>query len=130
MASARKLAAGLNDQLEDGEVVVAFVAGTYEALLLGRADTARSGVLAVTDRRVVMYGKKVGGFEMESVSISSIAGVAASKNAMGTAIAVTAVSGARLSLKWIHDKAAVETFMSAVNNRSAQANLPPPTPGG
>jgi len=65
MGKADKLLEQAKQHLEPDEVVEAAVMGAYEAKLMGN-DTVRNGVLVATDRRVVFYAKKLGGFDLES----------------------------------------------------------------
>jgi hypothetical protein len=70
MANKDKLVSQAQPHLESGEPVVAAVMGAYEAKIVGN-DTVRNGVMLATDRRIVFYAKKLGGYELESFPIQA-----------------------------------------------------------
>ena len=71
MGKADKLLEQAKPHLEPDEVVRAAVMGAYEAKVMG-SDSVRNGVLIATDRRVVFYAKKLGGFDLESFPYRNI----------------------------------------------------------
>lgn len=65
MAKASKNLQHLEAHLEAGEKVQAHVEGAYETKIMG-SESVRKGILAATDRRMLFFAKKVGGYDLES----------------------------------------------------------------
>lgn len=99
MAKLDRLVGQAHEHLEPGEVVLAAVQGSYETKILG-SDTTRAGVLLATDRRIVFYAKKLGGFDLESFPYRGVSSFEQSKSMMGFSVAFFA-SGNRVHMKWI-----------------------------
>ena len=76
-----KLVARVQEELEPGERVVAAVRGTYET-----AVAPRAGVLVATDRRLVFFGKKLMGYNLESFPYRQISSFEVRKNVTGHVI--------------------------------------------
>jgi len=87
------------EHLEEGESPVEIVFGAYETKVLG-SDSVREGVFIATDRRLVFFGKKMFGFDLESFPYSSISSIEFSKGFMGHTISFFA-SGNNVKMKWI-----------------------------
>lgn len=134
MAKVDKLLEQAAPHLDTGEHVLAAVQGNYEVSILG-SDSVRSGVLLATERRIVFYAKKLGGYDLESFAYGNISSFEQSKNMMGHAVSFFA-SGNKVHMKWISDAAAMSQFVNVVKsqmNASAQqptstSILPPPPP--
>jgi len=62
---------GLEAQLDRGEVVDSVVFGFYEGRMLG-SDVTRKGLLAATNLRLVFYGHKLMGYDLESFNYDKI----------------------------------------------------------
>ena len=58
------------------------LSSTYETKIVGN-ETVRSGVLLATDRRILFYAKKLGGYELESFPYKSVSSIEQSKSLMG-----------------------------------------------
>jgi hypothetical protein len=114
MAKLDKLVEQAREHLEPGEEMVAAIKGTYETKRMGK-DSVRSGSFLATDRRLVFYGKKLGGYDLESFPYSHISSFEMSKGMMGHKMSFFA-SGNHVQMKWI-DKAGVEEFTTAVRAR-------------
>ena len=100
MASFSKLQDQLAEVLEPGENVVACVYGAYETKVMG-SQGVRNGIFAATEKRIVFYGKKLGGYDLESFPFEQISSVEDSKGLIvGNTISFFA-AGNRVSLKWI-----------------------------
>lgn len=128
MAKLDKLVGQAKDHLEQGETVRAAVQGQYEVKIMG-TDTVRTGVLIATDRRLVFYAKKLGGYDLESFPYRSISSFEQSKNMMGHAVTFFA-SGNRVHMKWIPISTDLAHFTSAVKQAMApepSAPVPDPT---
>lgn len=137
MAKLDKLVAQAQDHFEPGEKARAAVQGTYETKIMG-SDLVRSGVLIATDRRLVFYAKKLGGYDLESFPYRNISSFEQSKNMMGHAVTFFS-SGNRVHMKWIPVNTDLAAFTSAVKQSMTpepSAPLPAPTaaaapaPGG
>lgn len=105
--------------LQAGEQVLASLLGIYDTPVLGR-DGFRVGVLLATDRRIVLYGKKPGGYNLESFPYSSILSVEESKSLIGRKLSFFA-SGNKVALDRIKDLAAFEEFTAVFKSRIAGA---------
>lgn len=99
MAKLDKLTDKAKAHLEPGEGILAAVQGTYETKIMG-SDSVRTGSLIATDRRLVFYAKKLGGYELESFPYGNISSFEQGKNMMGHNVTFFA-SGNRVSMKWI-----------------------------
>lgn len=86
--------------------------GAYEAKVFGN-DSVRNGVLIATDRRVVFYAKKLGGFDLESFPFGNISSFEHGKSMMGHHVAFHA-SGNRVSVKWLTPPEAFAEFLAVV----------------
>ena len=114
MARQDKLLAQLQDLLDAGEKVQRSVFGAYETQIMG-SKGMRNGVMAATDKRLVFYGKKLGGYDFEVFPYSQITSIKTAKGMlMGTAIMFTA-AGNSVTLKWIKngDARALVEYVSA-----------------
>lgn len=123
MAKIDKLEAGAQSHLEPGEEIQATIQGTYEVKVLGK-DSVRTGLLCATDRRVVFFAKKLGGFDLEAFPYKSISSLEQAKSLMGNSVSFFA-SGNKVSMKWIKDGKALEAFMAIVRERMNESSLAP-----
>jgi hypothetical protein len=129
VAKTDKLLGQVQSHLEQGERVDAYVAGTYETKVMGSA-TVRNGVFLATDRRLVFYAKKMGGYDFESFPYANISSFEQSKGTMGHSIRFFA-SGNVVTMKWIKDDPAVfGEFVRLVTERagrkpSSDQSVPP-----
>lgn len=130
MAKIDKLLEQAKPHLEPNEEVLAAVQGEYETSILG-SDTVRTSVLIATQNRVVVYAKKMGGYDLESFDYRSISSFEQGKNMMGHNITFFA-SGNKAHIKWISDLSAMQEFVSIVKGHlganAAAAGPPPPPP--
>lgn len=115
MAKIDKLLEQAQPHLYPGERVLAVIQGTYETKILG-SDSVRNGILISSERRIVFYAKKLGGYDLESFDYSNVSSFEQSKNMMGHSISFYA-SGNKVSMKWINDLAAMAVFVDAVRPR-------------
>lgn len=114
MAGLDKNLTHLSPHLAPGEAILASVLGTYETVMMG-GEVTRSGLFAATDRRVVFFAKKLGGYDLESFPYKNITSIETSRNVMGHVISIFA-SGNAARMKWIQ-KGDVAGFVSAVRER-------------
>lgn len=110
------------EHLESDEPVSAAVMGSYETKRFG-GDSVRTGVFIATDRRILLYAKKMGGYEMESFPYSNVSSIESSKGLMGGSISFFA-SGNKAKMKWI--KAGDEqAFVAHVRDRIGKKSSAP-----
>jgi len=112
MGKADKLLEQAAPHLEQGEEVRAAVMGAYETKVMG-SDSVKNGVLIATDRRVVFYAKKLGGFELESFPFGNISSFEHGKSMMGHHIAFHA-SGNAVQVKWLQPATDFAAFIDVV----------------
>lgn len=122
MAKIDKLQQLAVEHLDSNESALAVVLGTYEARLLGN-DTLRSGILIATEKRLVFYAKKLGGYDLESFGYRNISSFEQSKSPMGHKVSFFA-SGNKVSMKWIVDAAAMASFTETVKSHLSSAHEP------
>lgn len=115
VANTDKLVRRAQPHLESGDPVVAAVRGTYETKIVGN-ETVRSGVLLATDRRILFYAKKLGGYALESFPYKSVSSIEQSKSLMGHAVSFIA-SGNRVNLKWIPEGRDLAAFLEVVKSQ-------------
>lgn len=69
---------GAREHLENNEEIIDYLFGMYDSKILGE-DTKRNGVLVATNKRVIFYGKKMLGYELETIDYQKISSVDYSK---------------------------------------------------
>lgn len=126
MAKIDKLLGQAQQHLDQGERIEAAVLGTYETKIMGQ-DSIRAGILMATDRRLVFYAKKLGGYELESFPYQNISSFEGGKNMMGRYFRFAA-SGNDVTLKWINagDIAQFEQLVRSRVGARPQAAAPAP----
>jgi Bacterial PH domain/Short C-terminal domain len=100
MAKIDKLVKEASQYLEPNEPIVASVLGAYETKIMGK-DTLRNGVFLATDRRILFYGKKMFGYDLEVFPYANISSFEISKGVLGRSISFFA-SGNKVKMKWIN----------------------------
>jgi len=111
------------EHLEESEQVLGAVLGAYETTRLGM-DAVRNGVLLATDRRVVMFGKRRGGFELESFPYEHISSFEQGRTLMGSTIRMFA-SGNTVEVKYVNDRRAMAELVSVVKSRMGRSAAQP-----
>jgi hypothetical protein len=125
MAKGSKNLQHLEPHLEAGEEVQAHVDGIYETKIMG-SDSVRRGILAATDRRVVFFAKKVGGYDLESFPYGNISSLEQGKSMLGASLKFFA-SGNTVAMKRIDvRKNNLGEFMTLVQSRITDAKSSPP----
>jgi hypothetical protein len=76
------------------------VFGAYESKIMGK-DTVRNGVFVATEKRIVFYGKKTFGYDLEVFPYSNISSIEMGKGLMGSFITFYS-SGNKVKMKWIN----------------------------
>lgn len=69
---------GVREHLEHDEEIIKYLYGMYDSTMLGE-KTKRNGVMVGTDKRVIFYGKKTFGYNLETIDYSKISSVDYSK---------------------------------------------------
>lgn len=115
MAKAEKLLEGLQAQLEAGERVEVYVQGAYV-----KNKMTRNGLFAATDRRLVFFGKKFGGFDFESFPYRNISSFEQSRGFNGHTMVFFA-SGNKVEMKWIADGESLAEIARRVQGASEPA---------
>lgn len=90
------------EHMEPGEVIKHAIFGAYESTVLGK-DTVRNGIFIATESRVLFYGKRTFGYDLEEFQYSNISSFESGKHMMGNYINFFASSN-KVKLKWINDK--------------------------
>lgn len=120
MAGYRKTLAELPQHLKKGENIKQSVFGTYEGNFLGE-KISRNGVLVATDNRIIFFGKKIFGYDMESFPFSKISSIEKSKGMLGHSITIYA-SGNKVKMTWIN-KGNVVAFTQFVNSNIGGSDI-------
>ena len=114
MADAYKNLDELRKYFEPGENNECTIGGAYEIKMFGN-DSIRSGILSATNKRVIFYGKKLGGYDMEVFPYENISSIEASKGILGYTVSLFA-SGNIVKMKLINS-GDVNKFISLVRSR-------------
>jgi hypothetical protein len=126
VAKLEKLTEQARAHLEHGEEILGAVQGTYETKIMG-SESIRSGSLIATDRRVVFYAKKLGGYELESFPYNNISSFEQGKNMMGHNITFFA-SGNKVHMKWIKTDKDLALFTETVKRTMGSSRTPAAAP--
>lgn len=105
--------------LQPGEVVLDVTTGMIEVARMG-SKTSRKGAILVTDRRVILYAKKMGGYEMYDHVYGLLTAIDYKKGMMYGRITLAA-SGAEARVSQI-PKDDVERIAKAMRERIAEAH--------
>jgi hypothetical protein len=122
MAKIDKLIEEGKKHLEPGEEVFHSIFGAYETKMLGK-DTVRNGVFLATGSRIVFFGKRTFGFDLEVFPYSSISSLEMGKGLMGHKISFFA-SGNKVSMKWINT-GDINTFIEFVKKNIGKKSESP-----
>ncbi|HXL43515.1 MAG TPA: PH domain-containing protein [Gaiellaceae bacterium] len=105
--------------LTPGEEVLDATLGMIQVRRLG-SDTSRSGVILVTDRRVVLFTKKLGGYDVQDFAYGLLSSVD-HKRGMTSGSLNLAAAGDRTHVRMIH-KDDVERIARLIRDRMALAH--------
>ena len=119
MAKIDRLLKRAREHFDLGEEAVASVLGVYEIKMLG-GDTVRNGMLVATNRRLVFFAKKFGGFELEMFPYNNISSIEMGKNLLGHHISFFA-SGNKVKVKWIR-QGNIQGFLKFVKSRISEVD--------
>jgi len=118
MAKREKLLSELQAHLEPGEEVLEAVEGTWETKTWGD-ESSRSGILAATDRRLVLFAKKLFGHDVKSFPYASVSSFEVGKRFRSPYVKFDA-SKKRFRLNWVKSED-LEGFGESVRGRIAAA---------
>ena len=114
----------LLDQAQEhlaNEQVESCIECTIETKMMGN-DSTRKGILIATDRRIVFYAKKMGGYQVESFEYAKLSSFEQGKSMMGATLSFFA-SGNKVSVKWIQDEE-LGQFVETVRNHTSHQETP------
>jgi hypothetical protein len=97
-----------------GETVIDAVVGDYASAAV--FETRSPGVLVATDHRLVFYGRKPVGYDLETIPYGAISSISASESTTGHEVAVFA-AGNEMALGGIRRPEGVAGFVSLVRER-------------
>jgi len=98
MASYKKNLLLVKEHLQENETIITSIEGTYV-----KNDWTRSGILVATESRIIFFGNKFIGFDLETFPFSNISSYELSKEFLGHKIKFFA-SGNKVEIKWIQSK--------------------------
>jgi hypothetical protein len=101
MAGYRKNLAVVEEHLDQGETIKQSCYGLFDTKMLGQ-DSGNSGIFLVTEKRAMLFGKKLFGYDMESFPLSKITAIEMSKGMLGKKITLK-MSGNSVEMKMIND---------------------------
>ena len=112
------------EHLDPDESPVQVVFGAYETKSLG-TEVVKNGIFIATEKRVVFYGKRMFGFDLETYPYESISSIELSKGFMGYTISFFA-SGNNVKMKWVNTKNVkdfVEFIRGCLERKKVAANV-------
>lgn len=101
MAKKEKLLKLAQSHLDAGEEIAYSIMGVYEAEFLN-SDVAHNGVFIATNHRLVFYGKRLTGYDLEFYPYNTISSIETGKKMLGHYLTFFA-SGNKVHMKWIQD---------------------------
>lgn len=128
MGKHEKLIEQAQSHLDEGETMDWSVFGLYEAMRLGD-KVVRNGVLIATDRRVLFYAKRLGGYDLESFPYRNISSFESGRSLSGSSVTFFA-SGNQVRVKMIQPDGAVTKLVELVRQRMAASSTPAPAASG
>jgi hypothetical protein len=101
--------------LASDEEVLVSVPGVYESEVLGQ-DFPRNGLLIATDRRLLFYGQRFTGYDIESFPYENISSFEQGRNVYGGYVHFFA-AGNRVEVKWIQRRRDFAALVAEVKSR-------------
>jgi Bacterial PH domain/Short C-terminal domain len=111
MAKIDKYIEKAKEHFDSGEEVAFAVFGAYETKTMGK-DTVRNGVMLATNQRILFYGKRTFGYDLEVFPYENVSSIEMSKGLTGHTIAFFS-SGNKVKMKWIN-QGDIQGFISHV----------------
>lgn len=106
-----KLFADAKVHLEPNEIVKAYVFGLIEGKMFGQ-KTARNGVAIVTEKRILLYANKMGGYDLEILMLEKITSIQVSKGFAGHTVSFFANEN-KMSIQYVQH-GNVDLFIACV----------------
>jgi len=106
-----KLFADAKIHLEPNETVKAYVFGLIEGKMFGQ-KTARNGVAIVTEKRILLYANKMGGYDLEILMLEKITSIQVSKGFAGHTVSFFANEN-KMSIQYVQH-GNVDLFIACV----------------
>lgn len=119
----------LKSHLDQGEEILVSCYGAYDTKSLG-SKTVKNGVLVATAKRVIQFGKRLSGFNLETFPVDKITAIEVSKGFMGKRIVIK-MSGNESEMKWINQgdpDGLVALVRDKMSRASARLQIEPPQP--
>lgn len=124
MAKKEKLLKLAQEHLDVGEEVVHSVMGVYETEFL-KSDMTHNGIFIATNQRLVFYGKRLTGYDLEFYPYNTISSIETGKKMLGYYLSFFA-SGNKVNMKWIQDSE-FSNFVSYVRGKIGKKESTPTT---
>lgn len=125
MAGYRKNLAAVAEHLDDGESVKHSCFGAFDIEMMGQ-DSRAAGVFVATEKRAVLFGKKLFGYDMESFPLSKITAIEMSKGMLGKKITLK-MSGNSAEMKMIND-GDPDALVNYIRENMGETAAPAPAP--
>lgn len=126
MAGYRKNLEAVEEHLDQGETIKQSCYGFFETKMLGQ-DSGNNGIFLVTEKRAMLFGKKLFGHDMESFPLSKITAIEMSKGMLGKKITLK-MSGNSAEMKMINDGDPDALVNYIRENMGETAAAPAPAP--
>ncbi len=114
MASEQKNLSEIKKHLDGDEVIQSHILGAYVCKILG-TETVRNGILVITSKRMVFFGKKLTGYDLEIFPFEKISSFSTGKELLGHKISFYA-TGNSVTIKWILSKN-INEFISILKGK-------------
>jgi hypothetical protein len=126
MALTDQMSAQLAPVLLPGEIILDATTGRIQVTRMG-SGTQRNGIVAVTDRRVILFTKKMGGYDVQDFAFGLLTSVDHKKGMIWGNLDLAA-AGDRTGVEMVN-KNEVERIAQTIRHRMAAAHAqPPPAP--
>ena len=96
MASYAKTLEKAKEHLRGGEVIAFSVFGAYE-----KNGITKNGVLIATADKILFFGLKIFGFDLETIPFKRITSIEQTRQMMGDVITIN-TAGGPVTMKWIN----------------------------
>ena len=127
MAGYKKNLVAVEEHLDAGETIQQICYGVFKIKMLGH-DSANNGIFLVTEKRAMLFGKKLFGYDMESFPLSKVTAIEMSKGMWGKKIALK-MSGNSAEMTTIFEgdpDALVKYIREHMGEMAAPASAPSP----
>ena len=125
MAGYRKNLAAVEEHLDQGETIKHSCYGIFDTKMMGE-DSGNNGIFLVTEKRAMLFGKKLFGYDMESFPLSKITAIEMSKGMLGKKITLK-MSGNSAKMKMIND-GDPDALVNYIRENMGETAAPAPAP--